>query len=183
MTRIPSNVILALAAAWSLQSAAPTQAQATAVYRCPGPPVLYTDALTPEEARQRGCRTIEGAPVTVIQGARPRAAAPSTAKGGASGTSANGSASASSGADARVDPAAQRLRDADARRILEAELRREEDKLSLQKREFNNGEPERRGDERNFQNYLDRVAQMKAGIARTDSDIAALKREIGKLPP
>ena len=185
MTRIPSNVILAIAAAWSLQAAAPAQAQAqaAAVYRCPGPPVLYTDALTPEEARQRGCRMIEGAPVTVIQSARPRAASPGTAKGGASGTSANGSASASSGADARVDPAAQRLRDADARRILEAELRREEDKQALQKRDFNNGEPERRGDERNFQNYLDRVALMKAGIARTDSDIAALKREIGKLPP
>ena len=183
MTRIPSNVILALAAAWSLLAAAPAQAQAAAVYRCPGPPVLYTDALTPEEARQRGCRTIEGAPVTVIQGARPRAAAPAAAKGNASGASASSSASSSGGADARVDPAAQRLRDADARRILEAELRREEDKLALQKRDFNNGEPERRGDERNFQNYLDRVALMKAGIARTDSDIAALKREIGKLPP
>ncbi len=183
MTRNPSNLILALAAAWSLQAAAPAQAQAAAVYRCPGPPVLYTDALTPEEARQRGCRTIEGAPVTVIQGARPRAASPGIAKGGASSASASGSASAGSGAEARIDPAAQRLRDADARRILEAELRREEDKLALLKRDFNNGEPERRGDERNFQNYLDRVALMKAGIARTDSDIAALKREIGKLPP
>ena len=189
MTRTPSNLILALAAAWSLQAAAPAQAQAAAVYRCPGPPVLYTDALTPEEARQRGCRTIEGAPVTVIQSARPRAASPGTAKGGASSASASGStsagsgASASGGAEARIDPAAQRLRDADARRILEAELRREEDKLALLKRDFNSGEPERRGDERNFQNYLDRVALMKAGIARTDSDIAALKREIGKLPP
>jgi len=183
MTRNPSNVILALAAAWCLQAAAPAQAQTAAVYRCPGPPVLYTDALTPEEARQRGCRTIEGAPVTVIQGARPRTTVPGTAKGGASGMSANGSASASSGTDNRVDPAAQRLRDADARRILEAELRREDDKLAQQKREFNNGEPERRGDERNFQNYLDRVALMKAGIGRTESDIAALKREIGKLPP
>ena len=183
MTRNPSNLILVLAAAWSLQAAAPAQAQAAAVYRCPGPPVLYTDALTHEEARQRGCRTIEGAPVTVIQGARPRAASPGIAKGGASSASASGSATASSGAEARIDPAAQRLRDADARRILEAELRREEDKLALLKRDFNNGEPERRGDERNFQNYLDRVALMKAGIARTDSDIAALKREIGKLPP
>ena len=180
MTRNPSNVILVLATAWSLQAAAaPAQAQTAAVYRCPGPPVLYTDALTPEEARDRGCRTIEGAPVTVIQSSRPRAAALGAPKGGAS---VSGSASASGGTDNRVDPAAQRLRDADARRILEAELRREEDKLALQKREFNNGEPERRGDERNFQNYLDRVAEMKAGMARTDSDIAALKREIGKLP-
>ncbi len=180
MIRNPSNVILALAAAWSLQTAAPALAQTAVVYRCPGPPVLYTDALTPEEARERGCRTIEGAPVTVIQGVRPRPAAPGAPKTGASG---NAGASANGGTDNRVDPAAQRLRDADARRILDAELRREEDKLALQKREFNNGEPERQGNERNFQNYLDRVAQMKAGMARTESDIAALKREIGKLPP
>jgi hypothetical protein len=180
MTRIPSKVILALAAVWSLQVAAPAMAQTTAVYRCPGPPVLYTDALTPNEARERGCRTIEGAPITVIQGVRPRAAASSAAKGAAS---ANGGASASGGADARVDPAAQRLRDADARRILEAELRREEDRLALQKRDFSNGEPERLGDERNYQKYLDRVALMRAGIARTEGDIAALRREIGKLAP
>jgi hypothetical protein len=186
MTRNPSNLILALAAAWSLQAAEPARAQTAAVYRCPGPPVLYTDTLTTDEARQRGCRTIEGAPVTVIQGNRPRTAAPGAPKGGvpaSGGVSASGGATANGGADARVDPAAQRLRDADARRILEAELRREEDKLALQKRDFNNGEPERRGDERNFQNYLDRVTQMKAGIARTESDIASLKREIGKLPP
>ena len=50
-------------------------------------------------------------------------------------------------------------------------------------REYNNGEPERRGDERNYQNYLDRVAQMKAGILRSESDVAALKRELSKLPP
>lgn len=147
-------------------------AQGGAVYRCPGPPVLYTDALSPEEARERGCRTIEGAPITIIQAPKPRPA---------SASAANGSAASRPG-EAKVDPAAQRQRDSDARRILEAELRREEDKLAVLKRDYNNGEPERRGDERNFQNYLDRVAQMKAGIARTESDIAAIKREIAKLP-
>jgi hypothetical protein len=48
--------------------------------------------------------------------------------------------------------------------------------------EFNNGEPERCGDERNYQRYLDRVEEMKAAIARTQSDLAALKRELAKLP-
>ena len=38
--------------------AGPAQAQA-AVYRCPGPPVEYTDALTAQQARDRGCRSIE----------------------------------------------------------------------------------------------------------------------------
>lgn len=149
-------------------------AQAGNVYRCPGPPVLYTDALSAEEARDRGCRTIEGAPITIVQVPRPRPAA-APASGGAPAGARNG--------DAKVDPAAQRQRDGDARRILEAELRREEERLSALKRDFNNGEPERRGDERNYQIYLDRVAQMKAGIARSESDLAALKRELAKLPP
>ena len=145
------------------------------VYRCPGPPVLYTDALTPEEARDRGCRTIEGAPVTVIQAPRQRPSPPA-------GTPPAGGNAASRPADARVDGPTQRQRDTDARRILEGELKREEDKLAALKRDYNNGEPERQGNERNYQNYLDRVAQMKAGIARTESDIAAIRRELSKLP-
>jgi len=48
--------------------------------------------------------------------------------------------------------------------------------------EYNKGEPERRGDERNYQKYLDRVSDLKSGIARKESDIAALKRELSKLP-
>jgi hypothetical protein len=163
-------VFVPLAAAWLPLAAV---GQVGAVYRCPGPPVLYTDALSADEARERGCRTIEGAPITIIQAPKPR---PPAASGGAG-------ASAPRPGDSKVDPAAQRQRDSDARRILEAELKREEDKLAALKRDYNNGEPERRGDERNFQNYLDRVSQMKAGITRTESDIAAIKREIAKIAP
>ena len=79
-----------------------------------------------------------------------------------------------------MDPAAQRARDAEARRILEAELRREEERLATLRREFNNGEPERRGDERNFARYQERVGEMRAAITRKEADIAALKREIAK---
>jgi hypothetical protein len=160
----------------SLLAPLPAAAQGGAVYRCPGPPVLYTDALSAEEARERGCRTIEGAPITVIQATKPRPTA-------AAGVGAGNGASAARSGEGKIDPAAQRQRDGDARRILEAELKREEDKLALHKREYNNGEPERRGDERNFQRYLDRVADTKAAIGRTESDIAALKREISKLAP
>jgi hypothetical protein len=150
------------------------QAAERLVYRCPGPPVLYTDAITPQEAKERNCRTIEGVPVTVIQAPRPRqtASAPAPA-----------AAAAARPADAKVDPAAQRARDSDARRILGDELRSEEQRLAEMRREFNNGEPERRGDERNFQRYLDRVAEMKAALARKESDVAALQRELAKLPP
>ena len=174
MTRCKSFLFTAGAAGLALLVPAAVVAQGVAVYRCPGPPVLYTDAISADEARTRGCRMIEGAPVTVIQGVKPRPGPASGPNGAA--------ASAGKPGDLKVDPAAQRLRDSDARRILESELKREDDKLAQLKREYNNGEPERRGDERNFQNYLDRVAAMKAGIARSESDIAAIKREITKLP-
>jgi hypothetical protein len=169
MTRAPVGAVLAAVSAL-LASTAGAQAPAV-VYRCPGPPVLYTDQITPQEAREKGCRTIESAPVTIVQTPRPRAPA-----------SGPGAAPAARPADARVDPAEQRARDSDARRILTSELRREEERLAELQREFNNGEPERRGDERNYQKYLDRVAEMKAAIQRKEADIAAIKRELAKLP-
>jgi hypothetical protein len=148
-----------------------TAQDARAVYRCPGPPVLYTDALTPEEARSRNCRSIEGATVTVVQA--PRRPAPAATPAPA----------ARPAGETRIDPAVQRARDSDARRILQDELQREEERLSQMRAEFNNGEPERRGDERNFVRYQERVAEMRAAIQRKEADIAAIKRELAKLPP
>jgi hypothetical protein len=145
------------------------------VYRCPGPPVLYTDALTPKEANERGCRTLEGAPITVIQGRAPSGPRPAGSAGAVDG--------AARPPEARVDPQAQRARDSDSRRILEGELRREEERLAELRKEYNNGEPERQGNERNYQKYLDRVAELKNSIGRKESDIAAIKRELAKLPP
>jgi hypothetical protein len=81
------------------------------------------------------------------------------------------------------DSGEQRARDSDSRAILEAELRKAELKLAEQQKEFNNGEPEKQGIEgRNHQRYLDRVAELKESIARHESDIAGLKREIARLP-
>lgn len=152
-------------------------AQQAQVYRCPGNPVLYTDQISATEARDRGCRTIDGAPITVIQGRTPARPAATPA---ASPVPAN--TAAPRPGDNRIDPAAQRARDNDARRILSEELAREEQRLEQLKKDYNNGEPERRGDERNYQRYLDRVADMKAQIMRSESDIAAIRRELAKLP-
>ena len=149
---------------------AAVQAQNGTVYRCPGPPVLYTDQITPAQAQERGCRTIENAPITVVSPPKPRPVI---------GTPPSGAPRAS---DAKVEAGEQRARDSDARRILADELRREEAKLSDLQKEFNNGEPERKGDERNFQKYQDRVEEIKSAIARKQSDVAALKRELAKLP-
>lgn len=164
---------VAVLALVSLLAAGAAHAQdAKPVYRCPGPPVLYTDALSPQEARDKGCRTIEGAQITIVQ-APPRPRPP------ASGT---GPVTAPRSVDTKVDPASQRARDTDARRILTDELRSEEERLTTMKAEFNNGEPERKGDERNFARYQERVAEMRAAIQRKEADITALRREIAKLP-
>ena len=157
----------------ALFSAGLAQAQGNStVYRCPGN--VYTDSMVAKEAQEKGCRTIEGAPVTVIQTTKPRSEGKPVPPAGTRGSE--------SRAEAKVDPGEQRSRDSDARRILEAELKSETERLAGLQREYNNGEPERRGEERNYQKYQERVAEMKAGIARKEGDIAALKRELSKLP-
>lgn len=148
------------------------QAQAT-VYRCPGPPVLYTDALSAKEAQDKGCRSIEGTPITVLPAARARPSAAPTSGGSSEARSSN---------DGRVDPNQQRTRDNERRRVLETELREAEDRLAALQREYAGGNAERRGDERNYQKYLDRMAELKASIGRQEVDVQALKREISKLP-
>jgi hypothetical protein len=148
------------------------QAQGT-VYRCPGPPVLYTDALTAKEASEKGCRTIEGTPITVMQTVKPRTGATAAAPAAAEGQR---------GAESRVDNQQQRARDDERRRVLQTELRQAEERLASAQKEFNNGQGERRGDERNYQKYLDRMAELKDSIGRYESDVQALRREIAKLP-
>jgi len=168
-----SLLALLLAAGWP-GSVALAQG-GSVVYRCPGPPVLYTDALSAKEAQEKGCHTIEGTPITVVQSPRPRPAA-STSHGN------DAAASSARGGEGRVDPAQQRSRDGERRRVLETELRESEERLAALQRDYAGGTPERRGDERNYQRYLDRVAELKASITRQESDIQALKREISKLP-
>jgi hypothetical protein len=81
----------------------------------------------------------------------------------------------------RVDPSVQKSRDSDRRRILEDELHDKESQLAGLKREYNNGEPERQGDERNYQRYLDRTERLKSDISRAESDIASIRNEISKV--
>ena len=143
-------------------------AQGGTVYRCPGPPVLYTSEISDKEAKERGCRTIENAPITVVS---PPKRAPVQAAG-------NG---APRGEGTKVDGKDQRARDSDARAILEAELKREEEALAALQKEFNSGEPDRQGGERNYARYQERVEEMKSAIARKQADVAALRRELSKL--
>jgi len=78
----------------------------------------------------------------------------------------------------RVDNATQRARDDDRREILNEELRAEEKKLADLKLAFNNGEPERQGNEKNYAKYQERVAGMRDDIGRAEKNIEAIRREI-----
>lgn len=146
------------------------------VYKCNNN--VYTN--NPQDPRLQGCKPMDGANVTVVQGTRPATAQPAT---GASGTKAPTPTPSAAGAGPRVDAADQRARDSDARLILEGELKKAEARQSELQREYNNGEPEKQGPEvRNHQKYLDRVAELKAAIARNESDMAGIRRELGRLP-
>jgi predicted nucleic acid-binding Zn-ribbon protein len=90
-------------------------------------------------------------------------------------------AAASPAAFPRVDNATQRARDDDRRDILNEELRAEEKKLADLKRDFNNGEPERQGNEKNYAKYQERVVQMRDDIGRAEKNVEAIRREIGNI--
>ena len=67
-------------------------------------------------------------------------------------------------------------------RCSKSELRKAQERQAQLLKDYNNGEPEKQGSEgRNYQKYLDRVAEMKAELARNESDIAGIQREIGRL--
>jgi predicted RNase H-like nuclease (RuvC/YqgF family) len=80
-----------------------------------------------------------------------------------------------------VDSAEQRARDADRRAILDEELRTELQKLAALRLEYNNGVPERRGDERNYAKYQERTAALRDSISRSEKNVDALKREIANI--
>jgi len=178
-----SNAIPLALLAMTLSFAASVQAQAQdRIYRCGNE---YTNNEV--DAKSRGCKLMQGGNLTIVQTQRPTpVASPTSAQAGgaAPGSASSGSAASGCQAPVRVASADQRARDADARAIFESELRKAESRQAELLREFNNGEPDKRGDEaRNYQKYLDRVAELKSSIARNESDIAGIRREIARLPP
>ncbi len=139
------------------------------IYRCGN---TYTNDGA--EAKSKGCKLLEGGNVTVVEGTRVNGAAP-VKVASASPVSSSGQP------NQRVDAGDQRARDSDARVILETELKKAESRQAELVKEYNNGEPDKIGAEaRNYQKYLDRVAELKANITRNENDIAGIKRELGR---
>jgi len=163
---------LATIVAGMAATATTAMAQDGRIYRCGNE---YTN--NPTVARQRDCKLMEGGNVTIVQGTRGGGGG-----GGGSAAASGGNVVTAPPAAARVDNDQQKARDADARSILENELRRSQARQAELQKEYNNGEPERLGAEtRNYQKYLDRVAELKAAIARNESDMDGIRRELSRL--
>ena len=119
----------------------------------------------------KGCKKIDLPGITTIPGLPRKPTQTATAR-----------PAATSPADfPKVDSVLQKSRDNDRRQILQDEMRTEEKKLADLKKEYNSGEPERRGDERNYAKYQERVATLKDDVGRAEKNVDALKREIGNL--
>ena len=158
MTKLLLRVSLAASVAGFLAPAAQAQ-----IYRCQSPDgtPLY------QNSPGKNCKPMDLPSLTTIPS--PRTPAPA-----ARATTAN----AAPTDVPRVDASAQRSRDSDRKRILEDELGREQARLEQVREEYNGGEPERLGNERNYQKYLDRVARLKDDITRSETGVASLRREL-----
>ena len=150
-----------------------TAAAQGVIYKCtpPGGSVEYTDIK-----RGNYCTAMD-LPGTVIA-APPRRPAPARSPAQAGPPAAVATVPA---AFPRVDNAEQRARDADRRAILEDELKSEQQKLAELRLEYNNGAPERRGDERNYAKYQERTATLRDSVGRAEKNVEALKREIANI--
>ena len=149
------------------------------IYRCGNE---YTNNAT--QAKERGCKLVEGGNVTVIQGSRPSGGGGAASSGGSSAASSSSATSASPAGAPRVTNNDQRARDADARAILESELRKAEARHADLLKEYNDGAPVRNALElRNPQLYMERTAELKASVARSESDLAGIRRELARVAP
>ena len=134
--------------------------QGNQVYRCGNE---YTNN---PPAGLAGCKLVQGGNVTVVRGAQQ--------------TEADRVASMTQSIN-KMGEQQQRKRDTERQQILQDELAKAQARQADLMRQYNNGEPDRMGPEfRNYQMYLDRVAQMKADLERNQSDIDALQRELAQ---
>lgn len=107
---------------------------------------------------KKGAKKLDLEPLSTMPGIKPRAASPSNFP--------------------KVDASTQKKRDDSRRKILEEELDAEQKQLEDAKKALAEGEATRMGDERNYQKYLDRVQKLKDEVARHESNVEALQKEL-----
>ena len=151
------------------------------IYRCVSSAGVSEYINNVKDAQARLCKPMTGGNVTVVQGSSLGSQG-STGVPGARATPKT--PSSTTPAPQRLDGGnEQRARDSDSRAILAAELKKSETRLADLQKEYKDGEPDKQGIEgRNYQRYLDRVAELKENISRSQGDVAGLRREIARLP-
>ncbi|XQU74123.1 DUF4124 domain-containing protein [Cupriavidus sp. H18C2] len=166
--RFPILVTMAAIAlgAWM----APAAAQSSDVYLCKGASGV-PEYRNGNPGNSKDCKKLNLPDVVTVPGGRTSGAVTSGTK----------AAATSPAAFPRVDSATQKNRDSERRSVLEQELQAEELRLAGLRAEYNNGEPERQGNERNYQKYLDRTARLRDDVARSEANVASLRRELSNL--
>lgn len=155
------STLVLLPAAWSQDR----------IYRCGNE---YTNNAT--QAKERGCKVVEGGNVTVLQGSRASGGAAPAARAAAP------AAPSAPSAGPRVVSQEQKARDSDARVILEDELRKAQSRHDELKKEYNDGFPQRTALEmRNPQGYIERTNDLKAALTRAEADVEGIKRELNRI--
>jgi hypothetical protein len=133
--------------------------------------VTYSDSAV-KGARKASC--FEAPPP-------PPPPAPAPSGRGGNATAPGVAAPAPPGGLPNVDPSTQKRRDDSRRRILEEELAVEEKALAQARKDLQEGEAVRMGDERNYQRYLDRIQGLKNRVSQHERNIAALRQELSNL--
>lgn len=137
-----------------------------AVWRCGSE---FTNQPGPQP-EARGCRLVDTGVVMTPPEPRPAARAATPAAGARSPSE-------------RVDRSEQQARDRDARFILEAELRRAQERVADLSMAYNQGNPMPLASEQGQEaRYRERTAELRRRFERAQSDVAAIERELARLP-
>lgn len=171
-----ASAVLFLLALFGCLAAAAQQA----IYRCGHE---YTNMPRDLQA----CEPLVPQAITVITGTRPAAAPTAKPAAALKGTGPAAQTAASSQAlmpeGDSATRAKQAARDELARDVLTQELVKAQAQRAQLQQTYNQGEPEKWVSEsRNHQKYLDRVASLKAAMARSERDIDSLQRELARRP-
>lgn len=149
------------------------QAKGTEMFVCTG-----TDGVRTYQNSDGGdgCVPLNLNPITVVPS--PRSASKSSSMSEPS--SAGGSGRRATAAYDNRSASDFNAKD-DRMKILQEELRIEESKLKSLQDEYKNGQPDRLGNEKNYQKYLDRVSRLEQEIMVTNDNIEILKTELIRL--
>lgn len=183
-----NRVYSALSCVAALLYGAPVLAKGTDMFVCTSPDGIRTYQNSDSGD---GCVPLNLNPITVVPTSKATSVGSSNKQmddggysgGNGGGSGAGGSSGKSSRRAAANDPRTSADFNAkdDRMKILQEELRVEESKLRSLQDEYKGGQPDRLGNEKNYQKYLDRTSRLDKEIKVTTENIQILKAELIRL--